>query len=896
MFSEEMDTKTCSEPTMSPKLSLFISILMFLSPNRLFKYFKRRYSRDQTACLNGILKVRGRLKNVVLNVVYLRQCLLFGVAPKGIQARVKKAKVHHSLKIEKAFLKDEIERCEQSMTCLRGDFLQRLRVAQEFLSYHDYIRFARMLSNCDVKQRTRRIKRNQNNLSVLKQRRFGSFSVSTETIVNLSGVELTDVQKSILCRGMHFGVPRNVKSEEILCEFELFYCNLAEFVPHSKNAVAQCRSSLEALAYGYAEKRNGLKAFSLDREHMKVLRELRRNEDLVITRPDKGRATVLLTRTDYVAKMTTILGDATKFLKLGPVDTHDKTPKVEATLNEFLAELRDAKQITDELFQSVRSTGAIRPRMYGLPKIHKEGNPLRPILSMTGSPQYNLSKWLCHFLEPVVSLYNSRCVKDSFEFIDRLKETQICKTGHMCSFDVVSLFTNVPLEETINICADAIYRNEDVDPILMTLDENSFRKMLRLVTLGVEFSFDNVMYRQVDGVAMGSPLGPVLANIFVGYCEARVPVAAWPALYCRFVDDSFAYFDEKEESDRLLHILNGLHPALKFTCEHEEDSRLPYMDVQVEKVDDGGAVTSVYRKPTFTGLYITWDSFCATKHKVNVVRSLVRRAQRICSAVKLQEELAMLMNIFSKNGYPVDLLKRLFTRTCEKEKESEILYGPRRCPLYLRLPWKGNWSSSFAKNIASVTRSAYYAVDVHIAFSTARAFNLKKDVLPSHDKSKLVYEFECRNCSSRYVGRTLQRLNARIRQHAPLHLLTLEARLQRPARGRPRKTPRPSADKESIRPPSERRRVGPPRKCKNSTEIGDKSDQLGATQPTRESNTSYQSSVAIHLAENPECAKAYDDSCFHVLSFARSVRSFEVLETLLIKSKCLTYVSKITHY
>ena len=129
------------------------------------------------------------------------------------------------------------------------------------------------------------------------------------------------------------------------------------------------------------------------------------------------------------------------------------------------------------------------------------------------------------------------------------------------------------------------------------------------------------MYRQVDGVAMGSPLGPVLANIFVGYCEDRVPVAAWPALYCRFVDDSFAYFDEKEESDRFLHILNGLHPALKFTCEHEEDSRLPFMDVQVEKMDDGGAVTSVYRKPTFTGLYITWDSFCAMKHKVNVVNA-----------------------------------------------------------------------------------------------------------------------------------------------------------------------------------------------------------------------------------------------------------------------------------
>ena len=66
---------------------------------------------------------------------------------------------------------------------------------------------------------------------------------------------------------------------------------------------------------------------------------------------------------------------------------------------------------------------------------------------------------------------------------------------------------------------------------------------------GVEFSFNDVMFRQIDGVAMGSPLGPVLANIFVGYCESLIPSSSYPPLYCRFMDDSFAYFSSVSQCD-----------------------------------------------------------------------------------------------------------------------------------------------------------------------------------------------------------------------------------------------------------------------------------------------------------------------------------------------------------
>ena len=110
------------------------------------------------------------------------------------------------------------------------------------------------------------------------------------------------------------------------------------------------------------------------------------------------------------------------------------------------------------------------------------------------------------------------------------------------------------------------------------------------------------MYKQTDGVAVGSPLGPALDNIFVGYYEEKLfSETQKPPIYSRYVDDAFAIFDHKAEADELVTKLNCLHPSLKFTFEKEKC--LPFLDVYVERTDIGFE-TSVYRKPTFTGQYL----------------------------------------------------------------------------------------------------------------------------------------------------------------------------------------------------------------------------------------------------------------------------------------------------
>ena len=130
------------------------------------------------------------------------------------------------------------------------------------------------------------------------------------------------------------------------------------------------------------------------------------------------------------------------------------------------------------------------------------------------------------------------------------------------------------------------------------------------------------MYRQIDGVAMGSTLGPPLANIFIGYYETRLfNKISKPAIYCHHIDDAFSLFHKETDFQKFLSCLKSLHPSLKFTNEIETNNSLSFLDVLVTK-SNNKFITSVYQKPTFTGQYIHSNSFGPQQHKTNLINTL----------------------------------------------------------------------------------------------------------------------------------------------------------------------------------------------------------------------------------------------------------------------------------
>ena len=286
----------------------------------------------------------------------------------------------------------------------------------------------------------------------------------------------------------------------------------------------------------------------------------------------------------------------------------------------------------------------------------------------------------------------------------------------MCSFDISSLFTNVPLEKTINICADALYCDDsDAQPFI---SKAVFIELMKSATSGVEFSFNDIMYKQTDGVAMGSPLGPALANIFVGFYEEKFfSQISEPSTYFRYVDDTFAIFRNEEESKNFFNQLSCLYPSLKFTFEKEKNNCLPFLDVNVERTVTGFEA-SVYRKPTFTGQYLHWESFSPTKQKTNLISTLVHRGLTICTKSKLNEEIKHIKNILWDNGYPESIIDSNISKKIAQFSMPER-FGP-ECPVYLRVRWIRKASIGLEKNVKTVVESCYGSVTSRVAFTSKR--------------------------------------------------------------------------------------------------------------------------------------------------------------------------------
>ena len=131
----------------------------------------------------------------------------------------------------------------------------------------------------------------------------------------------------------------------------------------------------------------------------------------------------------------------------------------------------------------------------------------------------------------------------------------------MGSLDVESLFTNIPLEETINICTNLLYNNEDV---MEGINKCEFKNLLWLATQESHFIFNDVLYKQKDGVAMGSPLGPTMANVFLSFYEIKwleqCPKEFKPVFYRRYVDDIFVLFESAEHLSKFRNYFNTYHP------------------------------------------------------------------------------------------------------------------------------------------------------------------------------------------------------------------------------------------------------------------------------------------------------------------------------------------------
>ena len=164
---------------------------------------------------------------------------------------------------------------------------------------------------------------------------------------------------------------------------------------------------------------------------------------------------------------------------------------------------------------------------------------------------------------------------------------------------------------------------------------------------------------------MGSPLGPFFANIFPDHYKnvwlANRPPEFKPLFYRRYIDNCFMVFRSKNHVPLFLDYFNSQHANISFTCETENDGKLPFLDILIERTDSG--FSTVYRKPTFTGLFTNFDSFIPISFKRGLIYTLLDRYFKISSSFHyFHEEVLKLKRLLLNNGYPEALVDRC-TRT-----------------------------------------------------------------------------------------------------------------------------------------------------------------------------------------------------------------------------------------
>ncbi|XP_044183223.1 uncharacterized protein LOC122963901 [Acropora millepora] len=147
---------------------------------------------------------------------------------------------------------------------------------------------------------------------------------------------------------------------------------------------------------------------------------------------------------------------------------------------------------------------------------------MRPILSATGTYSYNLAKGLEEKLKPV-SLVNEYTIADAFAFADEIRTHTMNEDNILISYDVTALFTNVPLDETIKILVNKAFTDDWFNQTYgLNLRQHQLGRLLEIATTNQPFRFNGQLYQQTDGVAMGSPLAPLMANVFMCHLEEKL--------------------------------------------------------------------------------------------------------------------------------------------------------------------------------------------------------------------------------------------------------------------------------------------------------------------------------------------------------------------------------------
>lgn len=484
---------------------------------------------------------------------------------------------------------------------------------------------------------------------------------------------------------------------------------------------------------------------------------LAENKDLMIVGADKSNVSIAIMKKDYEEKMDTHYKDKDMFRFLG---TWDPTRLMQEKNNRIVRQLYKDKHLDKRKKGQLLIFTAQAPRPHATIKLHKVDRPVRIITNGINSPSYKMAKYINEICKSAIPSTQFN-IRNSFELKEKLEVIQLNTSDIMVSFDIVSMFSTIPI--------DMVYRSlrKRWTQISMftTIPWEAFEEMVKFCLVDTNYvQWKGYTYKQVDGLTIGGCTSAIMADfVITDVLEQVVDECGYdPVLLVKYVDDILIMMP-REEVENTLYIFNSIHPSLKFTYELETNNNIPYLDLRIFRNTDGTLSTDFYQKPTSSDRLLNYKSSHPMVQKTSMVYGFISRVMMLSSTRFQEKNIMKIYTILGKNGYGKMLIDRLLTKFISRQRIPVQNNSEQLSPKYIGVGYVHHLTEKLTKLYAR------YDKKLKIGYKPSKRVDriVKNDgiVTPVMEKHNVVYSIQCKNCDGVYIGQTGQKLKNRIRQH-----------------------------------------------------------------------------------------------------------------------------------
>ena len=480
------------------------------------------------------------------------------------------------------------------------------------------------------------------------------------------------------------------------------------------------------------------------------IRKKLESNNAIAVKADKGNSVVIMHTSDYNTKVQDFI-DNNSFTILNKDPTQTFQNKIKDTIRNCPILFPG-----DQRFK-LTNMNPTPPNIRGLPKIHKIENPIRPIVNWRDAPAYKMAKSLNKLIQLHIPLPNAFNITSPTQLISELLNIPYIPGIKLASFDIENMYSNIPTNEIIPIIREISARNQ--------LDSKITNEIITITQTVLQqnyLTFNNNIYSQHSGLAMGAPSSGILSEIYIQNMEHTIiyNILIQHSIlgYFRYVDDILIVYNENvTDIHRVYNLLNHVDPTIKFSLETENNHNINFLDVSINH-QDNHFTFNIHRKPTTTDIIIPADSCHPPEQKHAAIKHMINRmnSYNLNHTDKATEQ-HVIEQILDANGYNTSVIQQINKPKRERRNATDK---------------KNRWATFtyFGKETRIITK-LFKKSELRIAYKANNKIGQRlktktngTDTEQQYKKSG-IYSLTCPDCQMKYVGQTGRSFHKRYKEH-----------------------------------------------------------------------------------------------------------------------------------